>query len=329
MMRIATVLLFLLAACAPRLQTVATEKDAPYLSDTRFHTTDGADLPMRHWLPDGPPRAVILALHGFNDYSRAFARPGPAFARQGIALYAYDQRGFGATPDRGVWPGEAQLVKDARSALLLLRRLYPHTPLFLLGESMGGAIAMVAASQANPLPVDGVILSAAAVWGWDNLSGFSRFMLRNAAATIPWMVVRPTGVVLRASDNDEALRELGRDPLVIKRTRVDAAYYLVDLMDRAQHGAQNLREPRLLVLYGQREQILPRPSIMAMLENLPKSGHADRRIIFYPQGYHLLLRDLDAQMVIDDIAAWIADPHAPQLAARAATPPDGNAEAQP
>src|SRR5262249_47536372 len=48
----------------------------------------------------GEVRAVILALHGFNDYSHAFAMPGPLWAEQGIATYAYDQRGFGGTPMR-------------------------------------------------------------------------------------------------------------------------------------------------------------------------------------------------------------------------------------
>ena len=73
-------------------------------------------LPLRRWLPEGKPRAVVLALHGFNDYSNAFADAGPVFAAHGIALYAYDQRGFGAAPAPGRWPGSRRLVDDALAA---------------------------------------------------------------------------------------------------------------------------------------------------------------------------------------------------------------------
>ena len=49
----------------------------PRLSDTQFMTRDGLALPLRAWLPeDGAPRAVVLALHGFNDYSKAFEAAG-------------------------------------------------------------------------------------------------------------------------------------------------------------------------------------------------------------------------------------------------------------
>ena len=57
------------------------------------------------WLPEGQPRAVMLALHGFNDSRDAWEMPGPEFAKAGIAVFAPDQRGFGAAPDRGRWAG--------------------------------------------------------------------------------------------------------------------------------------------------------------------------------------------------------------------------------
>ena len=70
-------------------------------------------LPLRKWLPDGAVKAVILALHGFNDYSDAFEGPGEVWANRGIATYAFDQRGFGAAPGHGLWAGAEQLAGDA------------------------------------------------------------------------------------------------------------------------------------------------------------------------------------------------------------------------
>src|SRR5579883_1880038 len=176
MMRIAAAVL-LLAASAPAMpQTIRSAMPGPPPAATTmprfsgdvFVTADGERLPLRRWLPQGPPRAVILALHGFNDYSQAFAEPAMAWAREGIATYAHDQRGFGAAPGRGRWWGTEALAADALAASGILRRRYPGVPLYLLGKSMGGAVAIVAVTGAAGLPapaVDGVILAAPAVQG--------------------------------------------------------------------------------------------------------------------------------------------------------------------
>ena len=70
----------------------------PEIGANFFRASDSAELPMRSWLPQGKPRAVILALHGFADYSFSYARPAALWAKTGIATFAYDQRGFGAAP---------------------------------------------------------------------------------------------------------------------------------------------------------------------------------------------------------------------------------------
>src|SRR5262245_46052237 len=98
--------LLLLSACAePRVAAMGPPTVAPQLQDDRLVMADGAVLPLKRWLPEGEPRAVIVGVHGFNDYSNAFAIPAAVWAKDGIATYAFDQRGFGAAPDHGKWPG--------------------------------------------------------------------------------------------------------------------------------------------------------------------------------------------------------------------------------
>src|SRR3546814_15118199 len=80
----------------------------------------------------------------FNDYSNAFADSGPALAAQGLEVYASDQRGFGEAPHRGLWPGVEALPGDLTTAAGLLRQRHPDLPLYLLGESMGGAVVLAA-----------------------------------------------------------------------------------------------------------------------------------------------------------------------------------------
>src|ERR687898_2348389 len=85
----------LAAACAPQVQITGTTLVAPELRGDFIQTADGTLLPLRSWLPVGKPKAVILGLHGMNDYSKSFAIPAERWRRDGIATYAYDQRGFG------------------------------------------------------------------------------------------------------------------------------------------------------------------------------------------------------------------------------------------
>jgi alpha-beta hydrolase superfamily lysophospholipase len=287
-----------------------TDSVAPQLLADRLIMNDGAALPLRQWQPAGEPKAVVLALHGFNDYSYSFDAPAKSWAEAGIATFAYDQRGFGATSYRGMWAGEDRMMEDLRVAAALLRARYPATPLYLLGESMGGSVVMAAAASTDPPTADGLILASPAIWGRETQGPIQSGALWLAAHTMPWAELTGEGLNVHPSDNIAMLRELGRDPLVIKETRVDAIYGLVNLMDLAYDAAPRLRG-QALVLYGSREDILPGSAVVAMLHRLPADAGHQPRIALYPNGYHMLLRDLDAATVRGDIVAWIADPAAP------------------
>jgi acylglycerol lipase len=289
------------ASLAPTTPTLATDL---LIAD------DGARLPLRVTLPKGKVVATIVAVHGFNDYSNAFAEPAAAWAEHGIATYAYDQRGFGQAPERGYWAGAWRLDEDLAIASRLVAERHPGVPHYLLGESMGGAVVMTAAAGtagADRPAADGLILSAPAVWGRDTMNLFERAALWTADALMPGMTLTGGGLHIAASDNIAMLRALGRDPLVIKATRVDTLKGLVDLMDLAQASAAYVYQPTL-ALYGARDEIIPPEPMKLMVAALPQ---ATSRIAYYHDGYHMLLRDLEAPLVLRDIESWIADRAAP------------------
>jgi acylglycerol lipase len=131
--------------CTARLEPAGPPIQSPVLdtagSKKKIVQADGTILPLKTWLPEGSPTAVIVALHGFNDYSNAFARPGAYWAKKKrIATYAFDQRGFGGAPYRGIWAGHATMTADLAEAVELIRKRHPGTPLFVLGESMGHSL---------------------------------------------------------------------------------------------------------------------------------------------------------------------------------------------
>lgn len=307
--RFTALLVLALTACAPKLQPVDLVRIEPQLTPLHLIADDGAVLPLKAWLPEELPRAVVLALHGFNDYSKAFEEPAEAWRKAGIATYAFDQRGFGAAPYRGRWAGSDRMRRDAALAIRLLQARYPDTPTFLLGESMGGAVALALAAGEDPPPLAGLVLVAPAVRGRAALGALASATLWLAGHTLPWYRLTGEGLNIRPSDNIEVLRELSADPLVIKATRIDAIYGLVELMDEAVAAAPRLELPAL-VLYGAHEEVISIDAARALVERLPKPP-APVRVAVYREGYHLLLRDRAAEMVIADVAAWIKAPSEP------------------
>jgi alpha-beta hydrolase superfamily lysophospholipase len=202
----------------------------------------------------------------------------------------------------------------------LLRAKYPGTPLYLLGESMGGAVLMAAAASDAPPRADGLILAAPAIWGRELQGPVPSGLLWFFAHTTPWLRLSGAELNIQPSDNIEMLRALGKDPRIIKETRVDTIYGLVGLMDKSLAAAPRLKAPAL-VLYGSREEVIPGKAALTMLRRLPPPPERPR-VALYPRGYHMLLRDLEAGVVREDVAAWIANSAGP-LPSRA----DARAEA--
>lgn len=306
------VLIGVLAACAPRFMGLGADRLDPAFSASSFTTRDGLALPLARWSPPDAvregPETVILALHGFNDYSNAFAESGPWLAAEGFTVYAWDQRGFGGGPSPGRWAGQDAMVADVRDAVAHVRARHPGARVVLLGESMGGALALTALAGPNPPPVDGAILAAPAVWGHSTMPWVQRAVLTIAARLVPGMEVTGQGLDIWASDNFEMLRGLGADPLVIKSTRVDTILGLVDLMETA-HGAAGAVQVPLLWLYGQRDEIVPPGPTIDAARTLDRAR--GQRFVLYPNGWHMLLRDLQGERVLEDIVAWLRDAEAP------------------
>lgn len=301
---IALLLLMTLSGCMPMIYPPGAKNNAAQLTDNIFLTEDGVSLPLRHWLPKTEPRAVIIALHGFNDYSRFFDKPGEYFSKQGIACFAYDQRGFGMAPKRGLWAGGEAYTQDLQTLVRLVKQRYPKRPVYLLGESMGGAIVITAMNQSDMPDVAGVILAAPALWARSTMPWYQTSLLWTLAHSLPWLTLTGKGVHVVPSDNIEMLRTLGRDPWVIKATRVETVYGLADLMDAAFNSAASLRG-NTLMLYGEKDEIVPKEPTYAFLQQFLQTDTGKKTVAIYPHGYHMLLRDLQASTVWKDIVAWI------------------------
>lgn len=297
MRALACLILLFCAACAGGPKAPAPPLGAVSLEGDQI---SGA-LALSRWQADAP-KAVILALHGFGDYAPStFEGAAPYWAKRGLTVYAYDQRGHGRNPDNRVWPGAEALIADAATITKAVRARHPNLPFYLLGHSMGGGVALAAANAGAD--IDGLILAAPAVWGGEKIALPYRAAAWAGAIILPDKRWTGEGVVtVQASDNIPVLRRMGRDPLVIGAPSSREFMGLIRIMDRAVEAAPRVTLPTL-VLYGDKDEVTPPAPVDAAFEALA----GDKTFRRYPEGWHLLFRDLQARVVWADVADWIED----------------------
>lgn len=311
--RLLLVSLLGVSACAPMSQHALVKLPGfggARLGPDALVSFDGARLPMTVWPAlGGEPWAVVIALHGMNDYAEAFTLAGPVWAAAGVTTYAYDQRGFGRGAGRGVWGGEGLMVDDLRTACALARVRHPKAIIAVVGESMGGAVAIAAFASASPPDADRLILMSPAVWGWGEQPLPNNIALWLGAHLAPSNVLEPPRWLtnkIRATDNIEILRKMSRDRNLIFGTRIDSVYGLVGLMQDAQNEIGKVAVPTLYQ-YGAHDQIIPPRAARHAAAKLGSGG----RSAFYTDGYHILNRDLHRDRVLEDALAFLRDPAAP------------------
>jgi alpha-beta hydrolase superfamily lysophospholipase len=132
--------------------------------------------PLANWTAaNGSPRAVLLCLHELGMHSGLFDNLGTRMAAQNYTVYALDLRGFGGWKNVKGPEGRMSLERtldDIKESVEALHSKYPGLPVFILGEAMGGALALQAASKFPDL-IQGTISSAP---GGDHYHGRHNYM---------------------------------------------------------------------------------------------------------------------------------------------------------
>jgi alpha-beta hydrolase superfamily lysophospholipase len=180
----------------------------------------------------------------------------------------------------------------------------PCLPLIVVGHSMGGGVALAAAGRG--LDAAGLVLAAPAIWGGAELNPLYRVAAWSAAAVVPEQRFTGAGIVrIQASDNIEMLRALARDPRYLHPPSARELFGLVRVSDMAEAAAANVGLPALLLL-GDKDEIVPIARVRRVFDRLT----GPRQVIEYPEGWHLLFRDLQAERVWRDVADWsLTIPH--------------------
>lgn len=176
--------------------------------------TRGIECASYKWIPvDGAQiRGVAVVYHGFGAHSRypTVHYASSLLAKNGFVVYAMDLPGHGASPGvRGLLTGVDHLVEDgvaiAKHAIAdsSMMKSNVELPLFLVGSSMGGAIALSVAKKMSD-KIKGVVMLAPMLSL--NVGSAARTALWFLSMIVPEMPLIPSS----ATNSERQYRDVGR-----------------------------------------------------------------------------------------------------------------------
>jgi alpha-beta hydrolase superfamily lysophospholipase len=261
----------------------------------------GIDLYAQGWLPETGARAVIVVAHGLAEHGGRYETLAGELVQRGYAVYAVDHRGHGRSSGPRANIGRfAHLVSDFCAFTGRCAREHLNTPVFMLGHSMGGAVAFASALRLQHT-LRGLVLSAPALATDQKLGPLQEMFVRLLSVVAP-----NTGALALPAD------AVSRDPSVVARYEADPLVHhkeipartLVELL-RAMQGfpasAHELRLPTL-ILHGTADTLVPLAATRPVYQAF---GARDRTVKLYDGLYHEVFNEPERARVTADLLRWL------------------------
>jgi len=254
------------------------------------------------WLPERDPRTVVVISHGLAEHGGRYPEVAARLVASEYAVYALDHRGHGRSGGpRANIDRFAYLVSDLGTFAGRAQREHPGVPVFLLGHSMGGAIALACALRYKG-SLKGLALSAPALAAGETVSSLKMLTLRLLSSLAPnaGALTLPAAAISRDPGVVEAYEQ---DPLVFRgaipaRTIVE----LLQAMAAFPVSAPELRIP-VLVQHGTADKLVPLAATRPIYETLgqPKG----RTLRTYEGLFHEIYNEPERDRVLADLAVWL------------------------
>jgi len=330
-MKLSTTILCTLLAVGITWQPIAVMANASKQQPTASIDTmaDAHPAPCLSWIdPHTAPQAALLCIHGLGLSSDAYTNLGRRLSRRGIATYAIDVRGFGSWMQL---KGNDQIdfkacLGDIKATLVAIHQANPGIPVFILGESMGGAIALRACSQYPDL-VDGLISSVPAG---------SRFQQKKTDLKVALKFLEGRNkqfnegdqVVAQASGDNSLLKnDWETDQLDRMNFSAEQLLQFQEFMNDNHDAAKLIKTTPVLMLQGSLDTLVRPEGTWDLFNALPTK----EKSFFEIPSEHLVLEEGRAKSAKYDkrtaqlIAGWIfgelPEPSSDQTSATALTPP--------
>jgi lysophospholipase len=255
----------------------------------------------RSWTPeDVPPRAAIVLLHGLGEHSGRYDHVVARLVEEGYAVHALDHRGHGRSDGpRAFIEDMDNVVADVDTLVDRVAGTEPSVPVFMLGHSMGGLIALRYA-LAHQERLAGLILSAAlaqldAVPKPLEVVGRALSMI---APRAPLIAIDPT-----LTSRDPAVVEAYRSDPLVHHGKVPArtAVQLADTVESFPSTVAAITVPTL-ILYGTADGLCPPAGSVMLAERI---GADDITVTAYDGLFHEILNEPERETVLEDVTGWL------------------------
>jgi alpha-beta hydrolase superfamily lysophospholipase len=286
----------------------------PAMTPRDLLTADGVTLAVRDWpLPAGTARrGAALLIHGLGEHAGRYDHVAALLGALGVAARGYDQRGFGRSGGaRGAIPHPEALLDDARLAFDALaaeaRDAGDVAPPFLIGHSMGGAVASRAATGGWIAP-RGLVLSSPALR--TRMSALDRMATAAGLRVAPDLAVPHRLPLDRISRDPSVVAAVRADPLCHDRITPRLARFIDGAGAAATADAPRFRVPTLLLLAGD-DRLVDPAGARAFAAAMPAGLCTVREL---PGHYHEVFneREPERAAVLALLRDWIDGQLAPR-----------------
>lgn len=269
--------------------------------DEHIQTADGLRLHVSRWLPEQPPKAAVLLVHGFTEHAGRYAELAGRLNQHGYAVWAADLRGHGRSQGEPILVmALAQYLGDVARLLEHVRRHQPEHPLFLFGHSMGATIiALLAATRT--INVRGLVLSAPVVRIGDHVYPILRRLAHLVGRWFPRLRVARLGTGMLSRDA-KVVEQFRNDPLVYHgRIPTRTGSELLRAAEQLRGDAVKIRLP-LLILHGTGDRLTDPAGSRELCD---RAGSPDKTLKLYEGLCHDLVHEPEKDEVIGDVVRWL------------------------
>jgi acylglycerol lipase len=253
------------------------------------------------WLPEDAPRAVIVIAHGASEHSGRYAHVAARLTAERYAVYAIEHRGHGRSEgQRALIDRLDNAVADLDALVSIATERHPGAEVFLLGHSMGGAIAVRYAVLQNDR-LAGLLLSGPLA-ALEAAPAPQRLAARVLSVLTPGLPVVAIDATLISRD-PEVVRTYTSDPLVYHgKLPARTVTELAAVIDAFGEQAARITVPTL-IMYGTADRLCPPAGSLMLNERI---GAADKTLKAYDGLYHEIFNEPEQDQVLDDMCAWLA-----------------------
>jgi acylglycerol lipase len=266
----------------------------------RFAGVDGVELYWQGWLPDAEPVGLLLICHGMGEHSGRYDTVLEELVPAGWAVYGLDHRGHGRSRGRRVHVRRyADYLADFATFHRTVAARHPDLRPFLLGQSMGGQIALAYALDHQD-DLAGLVLAAPALSAGDVPRAVLP-LLKLVARAVP--LVRFAVVDAGGVSRDELYVEAKRGDVLVHQGHptLGLSLALAGQMAVLPARTRQLRLP-LLLQHGTADRICRPDGTRALAESV---GTSDLTVHWYDGFWHEIYHEPERARPLADLREWL------------------------